>query len=488
MIRLRRGPRLGHERRYALRRLVAEDDLGSLWEAEDVSWRQPLTVRVLSELLSRDERFLQRLREEVRPLSNPFLPACVARVLSYSYEPDGVPQFLVMEHMEGEPLTHRLAGTAALGVRRELLLLSAVAEAVATAHGAGLVHGGLEPRSVMVLAVGGVKLFDFGVARALAEARPQGQGGGGDRGARQAPAPRPEEDVSALARIARQLLPPARAERALGEGGRRLLEVVERAARGESVPSAAQFAAVVRETLNRLGPDPQPPAGPEPEPPVGGPRPGGPVTPPRAASPPPRILGARAAAGGSLGDGKAVARVGLTAASRVARGSLGAVGTAGRASLRAAGAGGRIARAGLTAVARRAPSWWRATTAAVSRWARAAGRAPLRAGRFARAGAVGLLAVAMFAGGMTMVVSLAQSLDGPVARPPAPAEGRTVVEVPALRGLGLREARARLARVGLRVRRVVRVRGPAGVVVRSDPRRGAEVREGRRVTLYVGRG
>ncbi|HXF56395.1 MAG TPA: protein kinase, partial [Actinomycetota bacterium] len=264
MIRLRGGPRLGHERRYALPGLVAEDDLGSVWEAEDVFWREPLTIRILSEPLSRDRRFLRRLREEVRPLSNPFLPASVARVLSYSYEPDGVPQFLVLEHMEGEPLTHRLAGTAGLGVRGGLLLVSAVAEALATAHAAGLVHGDLKPRSVMVLAVGSVKLFDFGVAAALAEVRPQGaglqgEGGGPGRATSEAPGPRPEGDVSALARIARHLLPPARVERALGEGGRRLLEVLERAARGEAVPTAGQFAAAVREALGRLGPDPQHP-------------------------------------------------------------------------------------------------------------------------------------------------------------------------------------------------------------------------------------
>lgn len=510
MIRLRRGPRLGHERRYALRRLVAEDDLGSLWEAEDVFWRQPLTVRVLPELLSRDERFLLRLREAVRPLSNPFLPASVARVLSYSYEPDGIPQFLVMEHMEGEPLTRRLAGTAGPGVRGGLLLLSAVAEALATAHGAGLVHGALEPRSVMVLAVGSVKLLDFGVAGALAEARSLGGGDGGRRSASDAPAPRPEDDVRSLARVAGQLLPSAGVERALGGDGRRLLEVVDRAARRESVPTAAQFASVVREALSALGPEPQPPGlGPEPQPPgrpppgpPGGPRLGGLVTPPGAPMPlpPEQARPARPAApppGPATPDRGArraqarrpEARSSESAASD--RAAPTAVRTAAGASLSAAGALGRIARADLTPAVRAAPSRWRATRAAIWRWAMAVARAPLRAARVARVSAVGLLVTAMFAGGLTMVVSLAQSLDGPLARSPrvlAPAEARTVVRVPALRGLTLERARARLERAGLAVRRVVRVRGPAGVVVRSDPRRGAQVREGKGVTLYVGRG
>lgn len=79
--------------------------------------------------------------------------------------PDGRP-FLVMEYVDGQPLTHWARATRA-STRRRIELLLEVCAAVQHAHERLVVHRDLKPSNVLVTAQGAPKLLDFGVASML---------------------------------------------------------------------------------------------------------------------------------------------------------------------------------------------------------------------------------------------------------------------------------------------------------------------------------
>jgi serine/threonine-protein kinase len=72
-----------------------------------------------------------------------------------------------MERLEGRTLADELASNGPLGPRRAAEIAASVAEALEFAHRAGVVHRDVKPGNVMLTADGGVKVMDFGIARAI---------------------------------------------------------------------------------------------------------------------------------------------------------------------------------------------------------------------------------------------------------------------------------------------------------------------------------
>lgn len=79
---------------------------------------------------------------------------------------DGVP-YLVMEWIEGETL-HRRLKAGPMAVEEVLRIGISIADALAAAHGHGILHRDLKPANIMLTAGGQVKVLDFGLARRLA--------------------------------------------------------------------------------------------------------------------------------------------------------------------------------------------------------------------------------------------------------------------------------------------------------------------------------
>lgn len=80
-------------------------------------------------------------------------------------EHEGVP-VIVMEYVEGESLGD-VVDRGPLDIDRALAIGGAIADALAHAHGAGIIHGDVKPANIIVAKDGGVKLLDLGVARAI---------------------------------------------------------------------------------------------------------------------------------------------------------------------------------------------------------------------------------------------------------------------------------------------------------------------------------
>jgi eukaryotic-like serine/threonine-protein kinase len=165
--------------RYRLCRWLAAGGMGQVWQAVDEVLGRPVAVKLLRDEYAQDPSFIRRLRAEARSAAAVTHPG-IASVFDYGevttaagVEPT---PFLVMELVEGEPLSSLLAREGQLGLDRSLDIVGQAAVAVGAAHRAGLVHRDIKPANLLVGPDGTVKVTDFGVAQVLG----QGQGDEGE--------------------------------------------------------------------------------------------------------------------------------------------------------------------------------------------------------------------------------------------------------------------------------------------------------------------
>jgi serine/threonine-protein kinase len=156
----------GKDRRYRLLGQISEDPIGSLWRAEDAFLTWPVTIRILREELGANERFRRVLRAELRAVWPRLEHPNIANTIYYN-EPQERPCFVVMQALDGETLAHRLGRIGPPERWEAMRIASQVEEALAAAHGIGLVHGGLTSHSVVLTQGGAVKVIDIGIPTAL---------------------------------------------------------------------------------------------------------------------------------------------------------------------------------------------------------------------------------------------------------------------------------------------------------------------------------
>lgn len=113
---------------------------------------------------------LRRFTEERQILARLDHPH-ITRLLDSGLDAAGVP-YLVMEHVEGVPIT-RFCAEGALPVPRRLELFLKVCAAVQHAHQHLVIHRDIKPGNILVTAAGEPKLLDFGIAKALDDSAPQ---------------------------------------------------------------------------------------------------------------------------------------------------------------------------------------------------------------------------------------------------------------------------------------------------------------------------
>jgi eukaryotic-like serine/threonine-protein kinase len=134
---------------YRLLREVGRGGMGTVWLAEraDGLYRQQVAVKLMrAGLLAEGQR--QRFRAERRILARLDHPG-IARILDGGVAEGGQP-YLVMEYVEGEPITDYCATGRGLGLEARLALFRQACEAVAYAHRNLVVHRDLKPSNLFV--------------------------------------------------------------------------------------------------------------------------------------------------------------------------------------------------------------------------------------------------------------------------------------------------------------------------------------------------
>jgi len=165
--------------RYRLDRRIAIGGMGEVWRAEDIVLSRTVAVKVLKSELTQERTFLERFRTEARTTAS-LQANGIANVFDYGEVASGddIPvAYLVMEYVDGEPLSAQLARDGRLPAARVLEIIRQAALALAEAHRVGMVHRDVKPGNLLVRrSDGAVKITDFGIARA-ADAVPLTQNG-----------------------------------------------------------------------------------------------------------------------------------------------------------------------------------------------------------------------------------------------------------------------------------------------------------------------
>ena len=154
---LENGSKLGP---YEILGTLGAGGMGEVYEAKDTRLDRTVAIKVLPAHLSASEEIKQRFEREAKVISS-FSHPNICTLFDVGHD-DGV-DYLVMEHLEGESLQERLE-QGPLPMDQVLGMGIQIADALDMAHKSGVVHRDLKPGNIM-LASGGVKLLDFGLAK-----------------------------------------------------------------------------------------------------------------------------------------------------------------------------------------------------------------------------------------------------------------------------------------------------------------------------------
>jgi len=151
------GHRLGA---YEILDLLGAGGMGEVYRARDTRLDRTVALKVLPADLIRSPERRERFEREARAVSRLSHPHICTL---YDIGREGDTDFLVMEHLEGEPLSRRLQ-RGPLPLDEALSYAVQVADALGAAHQRGVIHRDLKPANV-VLTASGAKLLDFGLAK-----------------------------------------------------------------------------------------------------------------------------------------------------------------------------------------------------------------------------------------------------------------------------------------------------------------------------------
>jgi serine/threonine-protein kinase len=160
------GQRIGH---YIIEQKLGEGGMGVVYRAHDEKLQRDVALKFLETLPTGESAGHERVMQEARAISALNHPnICTIYEVG---EANGKP-YIAMEYIEGRPLSQEItsAGFSLEQIERYGLQL---ADALAHAHGRGVIHRDLKAANIIVTPNGRMKVLDFGISRRL-------EPGGGD--------------------------------------------------------------------------------------------------------------------------------------------------------------------------------------------------------------------------------------------------------------------------------------------------------------------
>jgi len=158
-----------HVGSYRILETISSGGMGTVYRAEHTLIGKIAAVKILHPELSSNRDIVNRFFNEAKATTSIKHPGIV-EVFDFGYMASGH-AYLIMEFLEGMPLSHRMRKRGAISEGEAALLMRGVCIALAAAHAKGVVHRDLKPDNIFVVpdlesALGErTKILDFGIAK-----------------------------------------------------------------------------------------------------------------------------------------------------------------------------------------------------------------------------------------------------------------------------------------------------------------------------------
>jgi eukaryotic-like serine/threonine-protein kinase len=167
-----RGQTIGGK--YTLIERIGVGGMGNVYKASQAGLGRHVAVKILKPELTRDADTVARFSREAAAMSL-LTHANTTRVYDFGQTDDGL-LYLVMEYLEGQLITQRVAEHGPLPIIETLRIAEQILRSLAEAHTKGLVHRDLKPDNIFIARAEGhhapiVKVLDFGIAKVIAPDR-----------------------------------------------------------------------------------------------------------------------------------------------------------------------------------------------------------------------------------------------------------------------------------------------------------------------------
>jgi len=152
--------------RYEIIKSIGEGGMANVYLAQDVILDRRVAIKILRGDLANDEKFIRRFQREALSASSLSHPNIVEM---YDVGEDNGDYYIVMEFVEGRTLKQymkkRTNGHLTIGEAVDIMLQ--LTDGIAHAHDSYIIHRDLKPQNIMIRDDGKIKITDFGIAMAL---------------------------------------------------------------------------------------------------------------------------------------------------------------------------------------------------------------------------------------------------------------------------------------------------------------------------------
>ena len=147
---------------YVLLGKIGAGGMGMVFKARHVRMDRIVALKVLPRNMMKRPEAVDRFHQEVKAAAQLFHPNIVT---AFDAGEDSGVHFLVMEYVDGQPLSRLIKEHGPFNVDRTVNYILQAATGLQSAHDRGMVHRDIKPSNLMVDVDGVVKLLDMGTAR-----------------------------------------------------------------------------------------------------------------------------------------------------------------------------------------------------------------------------------------------------------------------------------------------------------------------------------
>ena len=150
--------------RYELIEKIGEGGMAVVYKARCRLLNRYVAIKILRPEFTKDAQFVENFKRESQAAAGLSHPNIVS---IYDVGQEGNIYFIVMELVDGKPLSQVIEEKGRLEYKKAIQVTRQIASALSLAHKNGIVHRDVKPHNILITSAGVAKLADFGIAKAV---------------------------------------------------------------------------------------------------------------------------------------------------------------------------------------------------------------------------------------------------------------------------------------------------------------------------------